>query len=121
MFLSSHLLPEIEQVCTHAAVMSRGKLLAQGTLSDLQAGDDRTLKVEVDDAPAAAGLLERLGLGEVRVTGDTVQAKLGSLAAAECNRELVMAGIAVRSLSTERASLEDRFVALTGEGFDVAR
>ena len=39
----------------------------------------------------------------------------------DCNRELVLAGVGVRSLSAIRPTLEDTFVALTGEGFDVAR
>lgn len=40
-FLSSHLLDEIEQICTHAAVMARGKLITQGPVADLAAGDTR--------------------------------------------------------------------------------
>jgi ABC-2 type transport system ATP-binding protein len=48
-FLSSHLLSEIEQVCSHAGVMHRGKLLAQGTLAELRATSKPRLRVEVDD------------------------------------------------------------------------
>ena len=120
-FLSSHLLSEVEQVCTHAAVMSDGKLLAQATLAELRAGGTPLLRVEVDDPSRAAQLLEGMGLGDVRVVGSEVTAKLASLAPEACNRELVLAGVGVRALTMERPSLEDLFVALTGEGFDVAR
>lgn len=44
----------------------------------------------------------------------------GSVELADLNAALVGAGVRVRSFGVERASLEDAFVALTGEGFDVA-
>ncbi len=120
-FLSSHLLSEVEQVCTHAAVMSKGVLLAQGTLAELRAGGTSRLEVEVDAPDTAAGILARLGVGEVTVEGDKVQGALGDLAPEACCRELVLGGVGVRALGTQRPSLEDLFVALTGEGFDVDR
>jgi ABC-2 type transport system ATP-binding protein len=121
-FLSSHLLAEVEQVCTHAAVMSLGKLQAQGTLTELRAAGESRLHVGVDDPERAAGILARMGLTDVVVAGGEVSGRLADGASPEaCNRELVMAGVAVSSLTALRPSLEDLFVALTGEGFDVAR
>lgn len=120
-FLSSHLLSEIEQVCTHAAVMSNGKLLTQGTLADLRSAGKAKLRVEVDRAEDAVEVLGRLGLTDITGAGGVLTGELGDLAPEDCNRELVHAGVAVRALSVERPSLEDLFVALTGEGFDVAR
>jgi ABC-2 type transport system ATP-binding protein len=122
-FLSSHLLSEVEQVCSHVAVMSLGKLLAQGTLAELQAAGTARLKVEADDTRLAAQVLDRLGLREldVDVAASLVSATLDGPRPEDCCRELVMAGVGVRSLTTIRPSLEDTFVALTGEGFDVAR
>ena len=122
-FLSSHLLSEIEQVCTHVAVMSLGKLLAQGTLAELQAAGTSRLEVQADDARLAAQVLDRLGLTELSVDAgaSTVSAALDGHRPEDCCRELVLAGVGVRSLTTVRPSLEDTFVALTGEGFDVAR
>ncbi|MFD7719999.1 ABC transporter ATP-binding protein, partial [Streptomyces sp. NPDC059814] len=52
-FLSSHLLDEIEQVCTHAAVMARGRLLIQGPVADLAAGGPRP-RAGPPPRPAAA-------------------------------------------------------------------
>ena len=120
-FLSSHLLSEVEQVCTHVAVMSLGKLLAQGPIAELQAAGGTKLRVETDDAGLAAQVLGRLGLADLTVEGTTVLARLDGHRPEDCCRELVLAGVGVRSLATVRPTLEDTFVALTGEGFDVPR
>ena len=120
-FLSSHLLSEVEQVCTHAAVMSLGKILAQSTIAELQATGSRRLSVETDDVTIAAEQLGRLGLEDIEVDGLVVSARLDGQRPEDCCRALVDAGVGVRSLNTLRPSLEDTFVALTGEGFDVAR
>jgi ABC-type multidrug transport system ATPase subunit len=120
-FLSSHLLTEVEQVCTHVAVMSLGKLLAQGTIEELQAAGASRLQVESEQAPIAVSVLQRLGLEEIGVEGITVTARLDGQHPEDCCRALVEAGVGVRSLTTIRPTLEDTFVALTGEGFDVAR
>jgi ABC-2 type transport system ATP-binding protein len=120
-FLSSHLLTEVEQVCTHVAVMSLGKLLAQGTIQELQAAGASRLQVESEQTPIAVSVLQRMGLEDIAVDGITVTARLDGQHPEECCRALVEAGVGVRSLTTIRPTLEDTFVALTGEGFDVAR
>ncbi len=61
-FVSSHLLSEIEQMCTHVAVMSTGNLLAQGTLAQLRSGGRSRLTLRTPDAGLALGVLARLGL-----------------------------------------------------------
>jgi ABC-type multidrug transport system ATPase subunit len=120
-FLSSHLLSEVEQVCTHVGIISVGKMVAQGSVEELRGRGEAMLRVESDDASGAAKVLDRLGLEAITVTGEVVSAQLDGQRPEECNRELVLAGVGVRSLTTDRRSLEDAFVALTGEGFDVAR
>ncbi|CAL9454708.1 Bacitracin transport ATP-binding protein BcrA [Streptomyces sp. enrichment culture] len=119
-FLSSHLLDEIEQVCTHAAVMARGRLVAQGTVAGLAAGLRGRLVVTTPDPGEAARVLKEQGAADVAVTGDRVTAEPPGRDLAEVNAALVAAGVRVRGFGTERVSLEDAFVALTGEGFDVA-
>ncbi|MEU3348821.1 ABC transporter ATP-binding protein [Streptomyces sp. NPDC006700] len=119
-FLSSHLLDEIEQVCTHAAVMAQGRLIIQGAVAELSAGARGRLVVTTPDTGEAARVLKEQGVaditvGEDRVTGDPPERDL-----ADVNAALVTAGVRVRGFGIERASLEDAFVALTGEGFDVA-
>jgi ABC-2 type transport system ATP-binding protein len=120
-FLSSHLLSEVEQVCSHVGIISVGKMVAQGSVEELRGRGEAMLRVETADAGNAAQVLDRLGLESIIVTGEVVSAQLDGQRPEECNRELVLAGVGVRSLTTDRRSLEDAFVALTGEGFDVAR
>jgi ABC-2 type transport system ATP-binding protein len=124
-FLSSHLLDEIEQVCSHVAVMAGGRLLTQGTVAELAAGVRGRLVVTTPDAANAvdaARVLKEQGVDDVvlaedrvTVTGEPPEGELADL-----NAALVTAGVRVRGFTVERASLEDAFVALTGEGFDVA-
>jgi len=120
-FLSTHLLAEVEQVCTHAAVVSKGKVVAQGPLEELRARARRpTLAVGSPSSEQAAALLSAMpGVGAVVVEGEVVRAELGTAKPEDVNVALVRAGIPVRSLTTELASLEEAFVGLTGEGFDV--
>lgn len=119
-FLSSHLLDEIEQVCTHAAVMARGRLIAQGAVADLAAGLRGRLAVTTPDTGEAARVLKEQGAADVVVTGDRITAEPPGRDLADINAALVAAGVRVRGFGMERASLEDAFMALTGEGFDVA-
>ncbi|MEJ5914261.1 ABC transporter ATP-binding protein [Pseudokineococcus sp. 1T1Z-3] len=119
--VSTHLLTEVEQLCSHVGVMSAGHLVAQGTLAGVTAGTTTRVVVEARDAEAAAGVLRAEGVAAVGVSGEEVR---GDLVAGGPDPErllvaLVGAGAGVRQLRLERATLEDLFVDLTGEGFDV--
>jgi ABC-2 type transport system ATP-binding protein len=119
-FLSSHLLSEIEQVCTHVAVMRSGRLVTTGTLDDLRAESEPRVRVRTPDADAAASTLQRLGLTAERTSADELDATLsGPLAVEAVTAALVADGVRVRGIAVTGASLEERFVELTGEGFDV--
>jgi ABC-2 type transport system ATP-binding protein len=118
-FLSSHLLDEIEQVCTDVAVMSHGKLVTQGTVESLRAGTRPRLVVTTPDGAEAATLLAALGATDIARTPDGVEADPAPLEPEEICAALVRADVRVRSFTLARPSLEDAFVALTGEGFDV--
>ena len=130
-FVSSHLLSEVEQLCSHVAVMSVGRLVAQGTLEELRRGAVR-IEIRTPDVAAASGVLGSLGLAvessdppssDARwaAGADLVSAALpeGRLAE-EITAALVEAGVRVRGVAVVGDTLESRFVALTGEGFDVA-
>jgi ABC-2 type transport system ATP-binding protein len=118
-FVSSHLLAEIEQMCTHAAVMRAGRLVAQGTLDELRgaAADDR-LHLLTPDHELAVAALAAAGLSAT-VTGTEVLAPLAGRTVEQLVPALVAAGVRIRGVRAAENSLEDRFVALTGEGFDV--
>ncbi len=120
-FLSSHLLDEIEQVCTDVAIMSRGRLVSQGSVTQLRAGLRARLTVTTPDPAEAARVLADQGGNEVQVAGQRVDCDASeALAPDMVCAALVSAGVRVMSFGVERPSLEDAFVALTGEGFDVA-
>jgi ABC-2 type transport system ATP-binding protein len=135
-FVSSHLLSEIEQMCSHVAVMRAGRLVAEGTLDELRAGSTRQLTLTTPDPEAARRVLAERGVelaatqaGAARPDAPvgaadaaaTVTAELpADLAVEDLTAALVAAGVRVRAIAASVPSLEDRFVALTGEGFDVA-
>ena len=117
-FVSSHLLAEVEQICTHVGVMRAGKLVFQGPLSQLRGGPARLL-VRSPKPELAELVLAEIGLAAVARSGQDVTAELGQLRPEDINARLVQAGVPVAGLETPRRSLEDEFVELTGEGFDV--
>ncbi|WP_348787899.1 ABC transporter ATP-binding protein [Leifsonia sp. NPDC080035] len=119
-FVSSHLLAEIEQVCTHAAIMRAGRLVAQGSLDELRSASGPRVEVLTPDRDAAAAVLARFGL-RAQAGGDGVEAALTGRAPAaeELAAALVGDGVRLRGFAVRASSLEERFVELTGEGFDV--
>jgi ABC-2 type transport system ATP-binding protein len=120
-FVSSHLLAEVEQVSSHVGVMRLGKLVFQGELAELRRTAAPRVAVRTTDVAAAAGVFTRLGLAALVTTDDLVTAELGEAEPEKVTAELVHAGVGVRGLAVEAPSLEDLFVGLTGEGFDVER
>jgi ABC-2 type transport system ATP-binding protein len=119
-FVSSHLLAEVEQICSHVGVMSTGKLVFQGTLAELRGRGDARIRIRTSEPARAAELLAGIGLSEIAVAGGDVSASLGEHAPDRINADLVHGGIPVSGLETIKPSLEDLFVELTGEGFNVS-
>jgi ABC-2 type transport system ATP-binding protein len=119
-FVSSHLLAEIEQICSHAAIMRAGKLVAQGSLDELRSASGPRVIVTTPDRAAAADVLTGFGLVP-DATGAEVEAALGEGAppSEDLAAALVGAGVRLRGFAVRASSLEERFVELTGEGFDV--
>ncbi|MCW2879869.1 MAG: transporter related protein [Sphaerisporangium sp.] len=118
-FVSSHLLTEVEQMCTHVGVMRTGRLVAQGPIAELRDGHALRVRVESPQPAQAASVLNQLGLADVRTGVDEVTAELGAVAPERVVAELVGDGVSVRGFAVLRPSLEELFVGLTGEGFDV--
>jgi ABC-2 type transport system ATP-binding protein len=109
--LSSHLLGEVEQVCTHAAIMDRGRLIATGTVADL-IGTSPTVYVEVDDVEAATRVLRSLaGAAGVSPEGTGLVVDLDGSRPADVAAALVGAGVGLQSM-TPRRHLEDVFLGL---------
>jgi ABC-2 type transport system ATP-binding protein len=121
-FVSSHLLAEVEQICTHVGVMRAGRLVFQGSLPGLRRTGAARVTVQTADPEGAVKVLAGLGLADPQVAGDGTQASavLGDDMAERICAELVGAGIGIRGFAVTSPSLEDLFVELTGEGFDVS-
>ncbi|WP_425562062.1 ATP-binding cassette domain-containing protein [Microbacterium kribbense] len=144
-FVSSHLLSEIEQMCTHAAVLRAGRLVAQGTIDQLRRSGRAQVRVQTPDADAAGRILAGFGFvvgsghpdgwviaqaphdedGADGAAGADSTDEAGAGAPAPPAPEQIVAalvggGVRVRGFAVDEPSLEDRFVELTGEGFDVA-
>ncbi len=119
-FLSSHLLSEVEQVCTRVAIIHRGALVVQDSVERLLRGDDDALDVTPDPANAetcialahAARNFPRTRSVEERDSLVRVTVERGSAAA--LNAHLVGAGVHVAALTPVR-SLEEYFLRITGE------
>jgi ABC-2 type transport system ATP-binding protein len=118
--VSSHLLSEVEQVCSHVGVMHVGRLVAQGRAADLRGDGDPRVRVDTAQPEDAARVLREKGLAEVTVGIGRAGGVLGVVPAEEVVAALVQAGVPVQGFVVDRPSLEDLFVSLTGEGFDVS-
>ncbi|WP_237742791.1 ABC transporter ATP-binding protein [Actinopolymorpha alba] len=124
--LSTHLLSEVEQICTHVGVMHVGRLVAQAPLTQLRADATARVRVESRQPSLAVETLRRFGLTEILVEGEIVTAVLGDVVAdrdggpEKLISALVEDGVPVRGFGVVTPDLEDVFVSLTGEGFDVS-
>jgi ABC-type multidrug transport system ATPase subunit len=118
-FVSSHLLSEIDQMCTHLGVMRSGRLVAQDDIGSLRAAVSVRIRIDTPARDDAAATLRGLGLAEVTAGPDGVTAELSSTPSEDVVEQLVKDGVPVRQAVVERAGLEEFFVSLTGEGFDV--
>jgi len=111
-FLSSHLLSEVEQLCTRVGVVDRGRLVLEEDLSTVRGPTGRIL-VDSPDAAAAERLLD----GQlVERVGDRLI--IGHGDAAELNARLVSAGLRVTTIASEHRSLEQVVLEVTGAGSD---
>jgi ABC-type multidrug transport system ATPase subunit len=114
-FLSSHLLSEVEQTATHFAIISQGELKFEGTLKELPVRSEQTIVVEVDQPERATALLTGLGCVVTRESGRILIAPGGPYGAAEINTLLMQGGVSVSYLATQRQTLEDVFLELTSQ------
>ncbi|HKV10813.1 MAG TPA: ABC transporter ATP-binding protein [Thermoanaerobaculia bacterium] len=114
-FLSSHLLHEVEQIATRIGILRAGALLFQGTPAELRDRVQPAVTLEVDSPEKAARVLATDGWASApaAVPGRLRVAAEDGAAAARINARLVAAGFAVSHLALERPSLEDIFLSLT--------
>jgi len=100
-------------------VLRLGKLVFQGELAELRRTAAPRVAVHTGDVATAAEVFAKLGLADPVQSADQITAELGDVPPEKITAELVHAGVGVRGLAVESPSLEDLFVGLTGEGFEV--
>jgi ABC-2 type transport system ATP-binding protein len=115
LFLSSHLLAEVEQVATHFAIIARGQLKFEGTAAELRLRNRAAIIVDVEDPERAGRVLGQLDLAVAAEAGRIVVSPRDGYGAAEINTLLVRAGIAVSRLTARQSTLEDAYLDLTAE------
>ncbi|MFY1588214.1 alpha/beta fold hydrolase [Micromonospora sp. WMMD734] len=113
--VSSHLLAEVEQTCTHAVVVNKGRIVASGPVEEI-VGESPSTLFEVTDQAAARKVLGRLDAVQVLTADDAgaLVVDTNGTARSEVVAELVRAGIGVDRV-VPRRRLEDAFLALVGE------
>ncbi|MDI6103872.1 alpha/beta fold hydrolase [Actinoplanes sp. NEAU-A12] len=112
--VSSHLLAEVEQTCTHAVVVNKGRIVASGLVDDI-VGESPSVQLDVSDVPAATRILEELGVRSVTAEGaNGLIVDMNGTPRAEVVASLVGAGIGVDRL-VPRRRLEDAFLTLVGD------
>ncbi len=112
--VSSHLLAEVEQTCSHVVVMHRGRLVAAGEVADIAAGGGEAT-FRVDSPEKAADVLRGIeGVHDVHADDDSVHASMNGVPRAAALSALVAAGVAVDQAGPRRR-LEDAFLELVGE------
>ena len=117
--LASHLLDEVEKVCTHVAILQRGQLLTAGNVNEVLVNEDF---IEVGAEPSAMRALQELlaglpGVRQVKPYEQHVQVFFGNgvMDTGELNRACFEKGIVLNYLQLKKRSLESKFMELTEE------
>ncbi|MGW7406162.1 ATP-binding cassette domain-containing protein [Streptomyces sp. NPDC054833] len=116
-FLSSHLMSEMALTADRLVIIGRGRLIAETSIADfLASGDSGFVRVRTPQSAALAQLLRSHGASVAEPAPDTLQI---TGATSDTVGELARsAGIALQELAVQQASLEERYVQLTGEAVD---
>jgi len=115
--LSSHLLHEVEQVCDSVAILSKGRLIAQGNVDDLvRPGGDERVRLRTTDNATAVEVFEGLDwVTSVDVDGDSLLVATASERSPEISTALGQAEVYVTEMAAEETSLEQYFLDVTEE------
>ncbi|RYD89284.1 MAG: ABC transporter ATP-binding protein, partial [Sphingobacteriales bacterium] len=113
-FVSSHLLSEVEKMATHVGIINHGKMMFQGTIQDLQNINQPHIFIETDNSADAANLLKRNNVTIAEVENDyllvpfTSKQQIGDI-----NNLLVQNGITVFGINKQHKDLEQLFLDIT--------
>jgi ABC-2 type transport system ATP-binding protein len=116
-FLSSHLLHEVEQLCDRVAIVAKGRVLREASIAELLHKDD-LLTIEASPPEQAMQVLD--GAWPVSLDGPLIRVTAPRAAAPEIVRRLVAADIAVFGVAAEQRKLEEVFLSITQPEADIA-
>lgn len=119
-FVSSHLLHEVERTCTHVAIIKKGRLVTQGSLDQLMRGTAVARVRSADNESLLSALGEYSGAVDAKRDGEYITVELQDEDLASLNRFLAGRDIYLSHLVLQRQSLEDVFIDLTGDRPDLA-
>jgi ABC-2 type transport system ATP-binding protein len=113
--LSSHNMSEVDEICTKVAIMRRGRIAFDGSMHELRGRADRaTRHLDTTDNQEALALVSgRPGVSRPRLDGGLVTFDADDLTVEHLSRQLVTAGLAIRTLSAPTTALETLFFSLT--------
>jgi ABC-2 type transport system ATP-binding protein len=113
-FLSSHLLAEVEEICTRVAIIRSGSIVYEGALADLHASSAPRYRLRTTDRDRARRVCSaQEGLRDLAVDGDELTFAAAEETAVALSRSLVEAGLGIAALVPETATLEHLFFELT--------
>jgi ABC-2 type transport system ATP-binding protein len=114
--ISTHLLDEVEKICTHVAILRRGRLQCCGSVADFTAGST-TFRVSAADIGELLGAIRQCEFAKnARTAGEAIYVELTADGPARLNRYLADRGIYLGELTNQRQTLEQAFLAVTGIG-----
>ncbi len=113
--LASHLLNEVEQVCDHVAILSKGRVIAEGEVSELIGRRDRLRLATTDDVTARRVLAELDWVGSVLDADGAMLVEAPPDRAGDLSEALARVAVYPTELQTVTTSLEQYFLEVTGE------
>jgi ABC-2 type transport system ATP-binding protein len=112
--LSSHLMPEVEELCNRVAIVRSGAIVYEGRIAELKDAAGSTYRLRTtDDERALAVCQAQRGIADARIEDGEVRFGADEDAVAELSLALVEAGALIRALAPQTATLEDLFFKLT--------
>jgi ABC-type multidrug transport system ATPase subunit len=115
--MASHMLDEVEKVCSHVAILKKGKLLAAGAVDEVLVNED-IVEVAAADVNQLQQVLQQMnGYSNLKITGNTLQLffPTGTAKLADINQHCFNNGVVLNHLQLKKKSLEAKFFELTNK------
>lgn len=112
--MASHLLDEVEKVCTHVAILKKGNLLLQGAVNEVLLSEDHIIVSAANLNTLKETLQQMQGIRQITESGDTLRLSFDTnVKPADVNQFCIGKGIVLSELQMKKKSLETKFIELT--------